>query len=148
MDNSRRMLCQALPWMIGAMAAAPLAQAAADQPIQSFATPFDQLPVHTNGQNVSRPILNGLTHAGCPLEVHETTLAAGSQPHPPHHHVHEEMFLLSRGTVDVTIAGKTTRLGPGSAAYIHSGEVHGVHNPGPEPAQYFVVAIGSQATGA
>ena len=148
MDISRRTLCQAFPWMIGALAGAPMALGAADQPIQSFATPFDQLPVHANGPNVSRPIVTGLTHAGCPLEVHETTLAPGSQPHPPHHHVHEEMFLISRGMIDATINGKTTRLGPGSAGYVHSGEVHGVHNPGPEPAQYFVVAIGAQTTGA
>ena len=144
MDNSRRTLLQTLSFMAGALAGAPLAVAAADQPIASFATPFNQLPVHANGANVSRPILNGLTLAGCPLEVHETTLSAGSEPHPPHHHVHEEMFLVSQGTVEVTIAGKTTALGPGSAGFVHSGEVHGVHNPGAVPAQYFVVAIGAQ----
>jgi mannose-6-phosphate isomerase-like protein (cupin superfamily) len=143
MDNSRRTLLQSLPLGLSAFALGASAWGA-DQPITSFATPFDQLPVHTNGANVSRPILNGVAHDGSYVEVHETTLAPGSEPHPPHHHEHEEMFLLSRGTIAVTIAGKTTTLGPGSAAFIHSGEQHGVRNTGTEPAQYFVVALGKQ----
>jgi quercetin dioxygenase-like cupin family protein len=145
MDNSRRTLCQALPLIVGALAGRAPAFAAADQPIASFATPFDQLPVHKNGANTSRPIVTGLTHAGCPLEAHETTLAPGSSPHPPHHHTHEELVLVSQGKINVTISGKTTEIGPGSAAFFHSGDVHGIHNSGTEPAQYFVVAIGAQS---
>jgi mannose-6-phosphate isomerase-like protein (cupin superfamily) len=75
--------------------------------------------------------------------VHETILAPGSEPHPPHRHEHEELFLLMKGSVAVTIDGKTTTIGPGSAAFVHSNELHGVRNPGPEKAQYFVVAVGS-----
>ena len=144
MDASRRTLCQALPLLFTNLAWGA-ANAPGDQPIASFATPFDQLPVHTNGGNASRPVLDGMTHAGAHLEVHETTLAAGSMPHPPHHHVHEEMFLVSKGTLEVTIAGKSTVIGPGSAAYVHSDEEHGVRNTGQEPAQYFVVAIGTES---
>ena len=79
------------------------------------------------------------------MEVHETTLAPGSSPHPPHHHKHDEMFLMSKGSLEVTIAGKTTVIGPGSAAYVHSEEVHGVRNPGTVDAQYFVVATGTES---
>ena len=140
MEISRRGLCQMLPLLFG-----PLAWADHDQPVPSFAKPFDQLPVHANGANISRPILNGMTHSGTHLEVHETTLAPGAMPHPPHHHVHEELFLLSKGTVEITIAGKSTALGPGSAAFVHSGEEHGIRNTGQEPAQYFVVAIGQES---
>jgi len=86
-----------------------------------------------------------MTHAGCHLEVHETTLAPGEMPHPPHHHEHEEMFLIMRGQLEITIAGKTNTIGPGSAAYVHSGELHGVKNTGPKAAQYFVVALGKEA---
>lgn len=143
MDNTRRTLLQSLPLGFGALALTSAAWGA-DQPVTSFATPFDELPVHKNGANVSRPILKGVAHDGSHIEVHETTLAPGSEPHPPHHHVHEELFLLSQGKVDLTIVGKTTTLGPGSAAFIHSGEQHGVRNNGSEPAQYFVVAFGEQ----
>lgn len=138
MSLSRRALCQSLPLLFSTFA-----KAVDDQPIQSFATPFDQLQAHTNGGNTARPILNGITHSGTHLEAHETVLAPGAMPHPPHHHVHEELFLISKGTLEVTIEGKTTVIGPGSAAFVHSGEEHGVRNTGQEPAQYFVVAIGT-----
>lgn len=141
MNASRRTLCQALPLLLAGLAERAWAT---EETLTSFARPFDTLPVKQNGKNESRPILNGVTRAGCPLEAHETTLAPGAMPHPPHHHEHEEMFLIEKGAVTVTIAGRSTELGPGSAAFIRSGEEHGIRNTGQEPAQYFVVAIGAQ----
>lgn len=138
MSLTRRTLCQSIPMLL-----ASVALAADDQPIQSFALPFDQMQAHTNGPNTARPILNGVTHSGAHLEAHETVLAPGAMPHPPHHHVHEELFMISKGTLEVTIAGKTTVIGPGSAAFVHSGEEHSARNIGQESAQYFVVAIGT-----
>ncbi|HEX3725827.1 MAG TPA: cupin domain-containing protein [Pirellulales bacterium] len=140
MDVSRRTLCLSLPALA---ATAALAADHPGAPIPSFAKPFASLPVHQNGANASRPILDGTTHSSDHLEVHETTLAPGSEPHPPHRHAHEELFLIMQGTLAVTISGKTTTIGPGSAAFVHSGELHGVRNPGAVPAQYFVVAIGN-----
>jgi mannose-6-phosphate isomerase-like protein (cupin superfamily) len=138
MDEVRRSLLQAIP-----MLAVSSAFAADGPALSSFVKPYSELPVKQNGQNESRPILDGVTHSGDHLEVHETILAPGSEPHPPHRHEHEELFLLMKGSVAVTIDGKTTTIGPGSAAFVHSNELHGVHNPGPEKAQYFVVAVGS-----
>jgi quercetin dioxygenase-like cupin family protein len=139
MDTTRRTLCLSLP----ALAITALAADNPGAPIASFAKPFGTLPVHHNGANLSRSILDGTTHSNDHMEVHETTLAPGSSPHPPHQHPHEELFLMMNGTLAVTIAGKTTEIGPGSAAFVHSGELHGVRNSGTTPAQYFVVAIGS-----
>src|SRR5580698_3945492 len=145
MDLSRRGLCQTLPLIIGSLTSSSLAQATNNEPIPSFPLPLYQMTAHTNGGNTARSILNGITHSGAHLEVHETVLAPGAMPHPPHHHMHEELFLISRGTLEVTIAGKITTIGPGSAAFIHSGEEHGIRNIGQEPAQYFVVAIGTES---
>jgi quercetin dioxygenase-like cupin family protein len=138
MDSTRRTLLQAIPLL-----AASRAFAFDNAMIPSFVKSYSDLPVKPNGQNESRAILDGTLHTGEHLEVHETTLAPGSEPHPPHRHEHEELFLLMKGNVAVTIEGKTTLIGPGSAAFIHSNELHGVHNPGPEKAQYFVVATGT-----
>jgi quercetin dioxygenase-like cupin family protein len=55
------------------------------------------------------------------------------------------MFLVISGTVEITISGKATRLGPGSAAFVAANEKHGLHNAGSGPAQYFVVTLGSKA---
>jgi quercetin dioxygenase-like cupin family protein len=138
MDSNRRTLLQAIPLL-----AVSKAFGSDTAVIPSFVKPYNELPVKQNGQSESRAILDGTLHTGEHLEVHETTLAPGSEPHPPHRHEHEELFLLMKGNVAVTIEGKTTMIGPGSAAFIHSNELHGVHNPGPEKAQYFVVATGS-----
>jgi quercetin dioxygenase-like cupin family protein len=145
MDTTRRTLCLSLS-ALAATATLARNASAADQPlapIPSFAKPFDTLPVHQNGANASRAILDGMTHSNDHLEVHETTLAPGSSPHPPHQHAHEELFLMMQGQLAVTISGKTTVIDPGGAAFVHSGELHGVRNPGTTPAQYFVVAVGS-----
>jgi mannose-6-phosphate isomerase-like protein (cupin superfamily) len=57
----------------------------------------------------------------------------------------DEMFLMSKGSLEVTIAGRTTSIDPVSAAYVHSGVEHGVRNPGAVDAQYFVVAAGTES---
>ena len=137
MDSTRRSFFLTAPAL-----AASAAFAADSQPLRSFIKPYGQLPAESNGKNTFRPILDGVTHSGDHIEVHETTLGPGSSPHPPHRHRHEELFLMMKGSLAVTIEGKTTVIGPGAAAFVHSGELHGVHNPGDDDAQYFVVATG------
>ena len=137
MDLTRRSLFLSMSAL-----ATTAAFAADNQPLSSFIKPYDQLPAKSDGKNTSRPILDGTTHSGDHLEVHETTLGPGGSPHPPHRHEHEEMFLMVKGHLAVTIEGTTTVMGPGGAAFVHSGELHGVRNPDHEDAQYFVVAIG------
>lgn len=103
---------------------------------------YEDLPVKVNGQNKGRSVMSGETHTGFPIELHLTELGPGQEPHPPHKHVHEEMLLLERGTLDVTIDGRTTRLAPGSVAYVASNHQHGWKNPGDSPTEYFVIAFG------
>jgi mannose-6-phosphate isomerase-like protein (cupin superfamily) len=55
------------------------------------------------------------------------------------------MFLIREGTLEVTIKGQTTRLGPGSVGFVGSNDEHGVRNTGTTPAEYFVVAFGKDA---
>src|SRR5947209_4390986 len=105
---------------------------------------FDDLPVKENGANKGRPGPTGLTHGGFRVEMHLTELGPGMAPHAPHKHVHEEMVMLQTGLLDVTIEGNTTRMTPGSVTYVASNELHGWKNPGPERAQYFVVALGPE----
>jgi quercetin dioxygenase-like cupin family protein len=124
----------------------PALAAAQEQPrlLPSRVYKFEDLPVKANGQNQGRAVLNGLTHSGFAVEMHLTELGPGLAPHPPHTHVHEELVMLQKGLLDVTISGTTTRLTPGSSAWVASNELHGWKNPGPERAQYFVVALGTE----
>lgn len=107
--------------------------------LPSGAFAFDSL----TKKGKTRPVLSGATDAGCPLEMHITELAPGEAPHPPHHHAHNEMIMIYQGTLDVTINGKTTRVGPGGSAYIAANEEHGWTNAGTSTALYFVLAIGA-----
>jgi mannose-6-phosphate isomerase-like protein (cupin superfamily) len=75
------------------------------------------------------------------VDVHEVFLLPGSTPHHAHHHQQEELFLISEGEVEVTINGKATKLGPGSAAYAASEDEHQIQNVGTRPAQYFEVIL-------
>ncbi|MCZ2147750.1 MAG: cupin domain-containing protein [Bryobacterales bacterium] len=137
MDYSRRDWNLLLP----ALAAAAAARADA-KALPSKALRFEDLPVRKNGENRSRATLDGLTHTGYPIELHQTELAPGLAPHPPHRHEHEEMLMIREGTLEVTIAGESTRLGPGSVAFVASDIEHGWRNVGGSRAHYFVLALG------
>jgi len=140
MTYSRRDLCL----LVSALAASP-AVAAPPTTLPSKAIPYDEMPVRENHGNQSRAIFSGELHTGCYVEVHQTRLAPGSMPHPPHHHAHEEMFLIREGTLEVTLKGQVTHLGPGSVGFAGSNDEHGVRNIGTTPAEYFVVAMGKDA---
>ena len=117
---------------------------AAEAPIPSKMLRFEDLPVQSGDGRTLRPILEGKTHSGYEVEMHETDLAPGAMPHPAHHHAHEEVFLVREGTLEVTITGRASRLGPGSLAYVASNEEHGIRNPETTHAQYFVIALGTE----
>ena len=137
MKLSRRDLAALLP----AMAAA---QPNAKPTLASKAYRFEDLPVKVNGQNRSRDVFNGKNHSGFPVDIHITELGPGQAPHASHHHVHEEVLMLQTGVLEVTILDKVTRVTAGSVVYVNSNEEHGWKNPGPGPAQYFVMALGRE----
>ncbi len=136
MNNPRRGFLLALPALM-----ATGALGAETRYLTSGVYDFASLPVHHGPTNTSRPVLNGLTHEDCRIEIHESDLSSGNRPHPPHHHRHEEIFLIREGTLEVTVNGKSSHAGPGSVAFIASNDEHGVRCVGPGHAQYFVLAI-------
>ena len=136
MNYTRRDLGLLLP----ALAAA--SGRAQPKALPSKAFKYEDLLVRGNGPNQSRAVLNGETHSGFPIELHITELGPGQAPHPPHQHVHEELLMLRSGVLDATILGQTTRVTAGSVVYLASNDLHGWRNPGPDPAQYFVMSLG------
>ena len=136
MDNPRRTFILALPALM-----ASSALASDKHYLTSKVYEFQNLPLHRGPTNTLRPVLEGLTHEDCRIEMHESDLPPGGLPHPPHHHRHEEMFMVRQGTLEITIKGKSSKMGPGSVAFVASNDEHGVHNAGDDHAQYFVLAI-------
>jgi len=143
MTMTRRELCRLLP-AAALPIAAPLAETSEkDHSLPSAGYPFEKLTVKTApGGAQTRGILAGKLATGESIETHATTLPPGAMPHPPHHHVHSEMFFIREGTLELTVNGTTYPLGPGAVGFVHSNDEHGVKNVGTTPANYFVLAIG------
>ena len=155
MKYSRRDLGLLIPTLIAATATLPAAldaqQAApaggadsveklAVMKTQRFG--FDEIPVTTNGKNKQRRMFTAKTHTGFKIESHQSDIAPGEVNHPPHQHLREEMMLIREGLMELTIAGKPYRLGPGDVGVIGSNERHNAKNVGTAVARYFIVNIG------
>ncbi len=137
MDPSRRALAVLLATAAGAAGQSP-----APAELRSGFYPFESLPVRGTGKSRSRAVLRGRNRKGITVEIHHTELAPGAEPHPPHHHVHEEIIVVREGLMEVTIMGRTEKLGPGGIAWVASNEEHGWHNAGDTQAHYVVLALG------
>ena len=138
MNYTRRDLSKALALLAAVQAPAQTAA----MPSKTFR--YEDLPVKENAENRQRAVFKGETHTGFSVELHETELAPGKAPHPPHSHAHEEMIVIREGTMEVTIAGKVSQLGPGSVAWVASNEHHGWRNVGTTRARYMVMALGRE----
>src|SRR5207249_1439890 len=145
MGATRRELFSMLPVVLIPSVLQEPATTAKEDAMPSAVYPFDELPVRTTNGAQIRAVLKGKLATGESLEVHETTLPPGGMPHPPHRHVHSEMWLVREGTVELTINGTSSRFGPGSVGFVHSNDQHGIKNVGDTPATYFVVAVGPGA---
>jgi quercetin dioxygenase-like cupin family protein len=152
MKCSRRDLGLLLPTIIAASASRANAQQAAPAGgtdsveklpvIKTHAFKFYELAVTTNGQNKQRRMFTAKTHTGFKIESHQSDIAPGEVNHPPHQHLREEMMLIREGVMELTIAGKPYRLGPGDVGVIGSNELHNAKNVGTTTARYFIVNIG------
>lgn len=127
-----------------ALLASLAANAGEEKQLPSQVCVFQDMPVHHSKTLEFRSIVSGKTVDGCNIAVHESSLAPQTEPHPPHRHRGEEIFLMLGGTLEVTINGESSRISRGSVAFIGSGDQHGIRNPGEIPARYYVIELGPQ----
>jgi mannose-6-phosphate isomerase-like protein (cupin superfamily) len=153
MKCSRRDLGFLLPVLVAAGATTidaqqPAAVPAGDTPVEKLPVmktqhfKYDTLPVTNNGKNRRLDMFRAKTHTGFKMESHSSDIAPGEVNHPPHQHLREEMMLIREGTVELTVAGRAYRLGPGDVGVIGSNEMHNAKNVGTTRALYFIVNIG------
>lgn len=103
-----------------------------------------------------KEVVEGSTLDLAYFEVHSSTLESGKAPHPPHTHVDtEELVIVKEGLINVTIKGKTRKLGAGSVALAMPGDEHGINNAATTNATYYILKLksrspmnGSRAAGA
>lgn len=94
-------------------------------------------------QRVSRSYVAGMLTAGdVRVEMHETM----QEPGAPHElvgtHVHNELWLVREGTVELTTNGVARRMVAGEVGICVAGDQHFIQNVGDTRATYFVVTIG------
>jgi len=159
MKYSRRQLGLLLPALAAATASAQTKGAKQENVVATAATapPVEQLPVmrtqsflykdlpvteSKDTTNKQRRMFTAKTHTGFKIESHMSDIAPGQVNHPPHQHLREEMMFIRLGTMELTIAGKPYRLGPGDVGVIGSNEMHNAKNVGTTRAEYFICNIG------
>ena len=157
MKYSRRQLGVLLPALAAATASAQSKGAKQENVVTNAAgaPPVEQLPVMRtqaflykdvpdtiNGKNKSKRLFTAKTHTGFKIESHMSDIAPGEVNHAPHQHLREEMMFIRTGTMELTIAGKPYRLGPGDVGVIGSNEMHNAKNVGTTRAEYFICNIG------
>jgi quercetin dioxygenase-like cupin family protein len=79
---------------------------------------------------------------------YEITLQKGAEGMgpPPHHHPWDESFYVIKGSIDMTVAGKTTRCEPGTLVHIPAGTAHSFRF-GPQGGEMFeITGAGGAAT--
>ena len=64
-------------------------------------------------------------------------LNPGATPHPPHDHAEEEFMVITEGTGEILLDGKTTKVAPGSIMYSAAGKSHGILNTGKTPLMFY-----------
>jgi mannose-6-phosphate isomerase-like protein (cupin superfamily) len=89
--------------------------------------PFGDLAIYFNG---STDQIGSMTAGSLRLKP-------GRSPHPPHQHPEEEFMVITEGTGDILVDGKTTKVRPGSMMYCAAGKVHGIFNTGTEPLLFY-----------
>lgn len=88
---------------------------------------FGDLRVYFDGRT---PQLSAMTFGSLELKP-------GMSPHPPHQHPEEEIMVVTEGSGEISIEGKTTKVSPGSAMYCEGNRLHGIVNTGKAPLLFY-----------
>ncbi|HEX3745313.1 MAG TPA: cupin domain-containing protein [Bryobacteraceae bacterium] len=140
MPISRRELNLLLP-ALAAAAAQAQPQKAPVPTMTSKAYPTGDFPYKGNDTKRSRQFFLAQTHAGFKVEMHETNLGPGIEAHPPHKHIHEEIMVVTEGSLEANMDGVKTTVPAGSVLVFGSNRMHNVRNPGTVMVKYYVIEL-------
>jgi XRE family transcriptional regulator, regulator of sulfur utilization len=101
----------------------------------------DEIPYKGDQTKKGREFLNGLTHSGFNIEVHETVLGPSTETHAPHRHEHEEIIIVVEGTLETNVEGRREKADQGSVIYFGSNQLHNARNVGTTPCRYYVLEL-------
>ena len=108
--------------------------------LRSVVFDWDKIDPQPTATGAKRPFFRGRTATLDRLACHVSTLNPGQAAHAPHRHPEEELIILKEGTLDALHdGGRTVRMCAGSVLFIAPNDLHGVTNPGPGTATYYVL---------
>ena len=64
-------------------------------------------------------------------------LKPGATPHAPHRHPEEEVMVITEGTGEIVVEGKTTPVVSGSMMFCAGNKLHGIRNTGSAPLMFY-----------
>ena len=106
-------------------------EVAANQPKESF---------YLLGETLVPLLTNDM---GSAVEIFDTSGPAGGGP-PTHRHAWEEIYVVTKGVLDVTVEGATARLGPGGFAHVPANALHSYHTV--EDAEFLTIVTKGNAS--
>ena len=103
----------------------------------SFMLDWNELTTKNTGKGYRRDFFNKATSQLRQFEMHTTALNGDSISHAPHTHVQEEIILVLRGNVEMSIDGKLHKGSAGDLYFISANVPHNLKNIGKEQCEYF-----------
>ncbi len=120
--------------------------AAQQPPVKSQVYQWKEANIASSDIRLRRHFIKGDTRDLAHLELHATTLAPKTPLHPSHaHEQREELIIIKKGTVEVTVEDTKEVLGPGSVALIMPGDQHILTNVGEDSATFYILLYTSRA---
>lgn len=80
---------------------------------------------------------------GSAVEIFDTKGPTGGGP-PTHRHAWEEIYVVTKGLLDVTVNGETVRLGPGGFAHVPANTPHSYYTV--EDAEFLTIVTKGNAS--
>lgn len=119
------------------LAAVPAVFAAGGNKIPNVTLPETQAKLTKEPFGDLRIYFDGPTDQIRSMTAGSLRLKAGMSPHPPHEHPEEEFMVITEGTGELFVDGKTTKVGPGSMMYCGANKSHGIKNTGKTPLLFY-----------
>jgi mannose-6-phosphate isomerase-like protein (cupin superfamily) len=114
-----------------------VAAAAAGNTIPSATLDKGQAKVTNESFGDLRVYFDGRTDQLGEMTFGSLQLKPGMSPHPPHQHPEEEIMVVTEGTGEISVDGKTAKVGPGASMYCAGNKVHGIVNTGKTPLLFY-----------
>jgi (S)-ureidoglycine aminohydrolase len=105
----------------------------------SFVKDWNKIEFNPNDHGGVRSFFERPTAMLKRLEMHVTTLNAGSNSHAPHKHPAKEIIVMMEGNSEMQIGEKFFKGKEGSVYFMESNVLHGLKNTGTTPCTYFAI---------